>query len=221
MDIEKELKRVADLYTGQGYQVKIRPRPEDLPSFAKDFKVEIVGKRGDEGILVAVKKNRAEMKADADMARYAEVTGAQPGWRFDFVILEGESSMGRQGGAQEPSDEHLNHLLRGVHDLVGKAYVNPAMISAWAALEAAMRRRLRAEGENAGWGTQPRQMMNELYSTGIFSAEEFARLEQASRLRNEIVHGFVPTAVDPTLVQFLIETAVRLLEESQAVKQPA
>ena len=64
MDFEKELKRVAGLYAGQGFQVVVRPGPEDLPPFARDFKVEILGKRAAEGVLVAVKRNREEMAAD-------------------------------------------------------------------------------------------------------------------------------------------------------------
>jgi hypothetical protein len=79
MDFEQELKRVAGVYAGQGYRVVVRPRPEDLPSFAKDFKVEVVGRRAAEGVLAAVKKNREEMAADADMPRYAEVTGCAAG----------------------------------------------------------------------------------------------------------------------------------------------
>src|ERR1700678_3301807 len=96
MDFAQELNRVADIYKGQGYQVIVRPGAEALPPFAKDFQVEILARRGDGGVLVSVKKNHAEMQADTDMQRYAEVTGAQPGWRFDFVILESESAMARE-----------------------------------------------------------------------------------------------------------------------------
>jgi|SRR5208282_1102209 len=79
MDFDQELKQVADAYASQGYQVTIRPNPEALPSFAKDFKIEILGKRGTEGVLVAVKKDRDEVAADSNLTRYAEITGLQKG----------------------------------------------------------------------------------------------------------------------------------------------
>ena len=85
MDFEQELKRVAGVYAGQGYQVVVRPRPENLPPFAKDFKVEMVGKRAAEGVLVAVKKNREEMAADANMPRYAEITHVRIDAAFAIV----------------------------------------------------------------------------------------------------------------------------------------
>jgi hypothetical protein len=223
MDFEQELIRVADKYKAQGYQVVLHPGPDNLPLFAKNFKVEIVGQRGTEGVLVTVKKNREELQADAEAPRYADVTASHTGWRFDFVILEAEPQMARElRGAQELSDEHFHQLLYYVRELVGKPYMNLAFITAWAALEAAMRRRLRAAGEKAGWGTPPRQMLNELYSAGIFSREEFTRLEFASRVRNEIVHGFVTSPeVKADFVQFLVDITIRLLEESQKTKQPA
>jgi hypothetical protein len=84
-----------------------------------------------------------------------------------------------------------------------------------------MRRRLRASGETAGWGTSPRPMLNELYSSGIPSAGEFRRLELVYRLRNEIAHGFTSRALDTGVVQFLVETARRLLTESQPAKKTA
>ena len=55
MDIEQQLKKVADRYREQGYQVVLRPGPEDLPPFAKDFKVEIVATRADGGVVASVK----------------------------------------------------------------------------------------------------------------------------------------------------------------------
>jgi REase_AHJR-like len=220
MDFERELKRVAGVYTAQGYQVVVHPRPEDMPPFANDFTVEIVGRRGAEGVLVAVKRNREEMAADADMPRYAETIGAQPGWRFDFAILEGESPMGRAGrGVRDFSGEDINKVLADAEQMVRMGFVTPAVITAWSGLEAAMRMRLRAAGEDAGWGTMPREMLNELYSSGVFSADEFPQLERVYQLRNQIVHGFSSPTADAETVQLLSEIARRLVEESQLAKQ--
>src|SRR5437879_9577780 len=141
MNLEQELNRIAGIYKAQGYQVIVRPGAADLPPFAKDFKVEIVARRAAEGVLVQVKRTREEVAADADMPRYAEITSAQSGWRFDFVILEAENSMAREvRGAQEPSEQHMTDVLAGAEHLVREGFVGPAVISAWAALEAAMRR---------------------------------------------------------------------------------
>jgi HEPN domain-containing protein len=227
MDIEHELNRVADGYRAQGYSATIRPEPDQLPMFAKDFKLEIVGRRGTEGVLVAVKKNRDEVAADSNMQRYAEITGTQPGWRFDFVILEAENPKAREArGAREFSSEDITHSLDQAENLSRMGFTRFAVIAAWAALEAAMRMRLRASGQEAGWGSMPRQMLRELYSAGAFTPDEFHRVELASQLRNQIVHGFSSQVAENessevATVQILKDVTRRLVSESQPVKQPA
>jgi hypothetical protein len=221
MDYEQELNRLADTYRGHGYDVTVRPGPDQLPSFAKDFRVEILGRRGAEGVLVAVRKNRDEVAADSSMQRYAEITGAQLGWRFDFAILESEKPNAREGrGAKELSEDDINKSLDQARELSRIGFTRFAVVAAWATLEAAMRMRLRALGQEAGWGSMPRQMTRELYSAGALSPDEFRRIESASQLRNQIVHGFASQLSEPgdseaAMVEVLSNVAHRLVSESQ------
>lgn len=222
MDIDQELARIASGYTAQGYQVVLRPKPDNLPAFARDFDVAIMATRGVGGVLAAVKRNRDDVAGDPNLPRYAEFTADQPGWRFDLVILEGEGPMGRQPpDARDLSLGELGSALAEVSELTRGGFLRPAVVSAWAALEAAMRMRLRAAGESAGWGSMPRVMANELYSSGILSAQEFREIEKFSRLRNEIVHGFTSPTLDATTVQLLTEIARRLADEAQLEAQTA
>jgi REase_AHJR-like protein len=220
MDFEHELKRVADTYTRQGYQVTIRPDPEALPPFAKDFKVEILAKRAAEGILVAVKKDRDELAADSNLTRYAEIIGLQKGRRFDFAILEAESPSPKEiDGANDFSEEDIGKSFSESLEMVRAGFARPALITAWAGFEAAMRLRLRAAGEGAGWGSAPRTMLNELYSNGVINVEEFRELENLFRVRNQIAHGFVSSlASEGSSVQFLCEIGHRLIEESRTAE---
>ena len=216
MDLEQELKRVADSYASKGYQVSLRPGPDHLPPFAKDFKVEVVGKRGSEGVLVAVKRNRDELAADTELARYADAASKQAGWRLDLVVLEGVSPLGRDArGAHDFSAEDISTSLPDAEQMARMGFVRAAVITAWAGLEAAMRMRLRAAGQKAGWGTMSREMLNELYSSGVFTPDDFRELEKALQLRNEIAHGFSSPTVDAKTVQLLGDIARRLLAESE------
>jgi hypothetical protein len=216
------LKRFAENYTARGFEVILRPRPEDLPVFAKQFKVEFVARRADGGVLVSVKQNRQEMEGDKEMAHYAKITNEQPGWRYDLAILEAEDPLAREvRGAQEPTPEEITRTFVVADDVLSAGFTSPALITAWATLEAAMRKRILATGKHTARGIQPRFLLNELYSEGIFSTDEFPRLEKAWRLRNEIVHGFAGPTVEPETVRFLLDVAKRLLAESYAEKRPA
>src|SRR5207248_2735950 len=133
-----------------------------------------------------------------DMQRYAEITGAQPGWRFDFAILESEKPNTREvRGAKELSEDDINRSIEQARELSRIGFTRFAVVAAWATLEAAMRMRLRAFGQEAGWGSMPRQMTRELYSAGALSPDEFRRIEVASQLRNQIVHGFASQPAEP------------------------
>ncbi len=226
MSIEEGLNRLADGYRDQGYDVTVRPGPDRLPEFAKGFRIEIVGRRGREGILVSVKRNRDELVADGDVPLYAELTAAQPDWRFDLAVLEGEDPNARDlKGAREFSAADIAAALVQAGELDRLGFSQAAILQAWAAFEAAMRARLRVLGQKPGWGSTPRQLVRELYSAGELAPEEFRGVESASRLRNQIVHGFKPGSAETTdpsgvVVRLLSELTRRLVSESQLIPQP-
>lgn len=222
MDIEQRLNNVADRYRAQGYTVIIRPGPDDLPDFAKDFKVEIVARRDNGGVLASAKNTLLDLQADSNLAKYAEITETQPGWRFDLIVLMSDAQpMPDNREAKEPSEEDIHHALGDVERMVQAGFGQQGLIAAWAILESAMRRRLRAEGEEAGWGTSPRTMLNELYSAGVLQRSAFRRLEELFQTRSAIVHGFTMPTIESNAVQFLVETARRLLDESRVAKKTA
>jgi hypothetical protein len=222
MNMEQRLSDRAHRYRSLGYTVVVRPGPEDLPPFAKDFKVEILARRDDGSVLAVAKGSPFELEADPQVPRYAEVTNRQPGWRFDLFVL-GPDSQPAAGNreAKEPQEEEIRSDLDAVQQLLQAGFLEQALVAAWAALEAAMRRRLRAEGEEVGWGTSPRTMLNELYSSGVLSTRVLRELEGLFQLRSAIVHGFSAPVVEASSVLFLVDTARRLLTESQLAKHPA
>ncbi len=222
MNIEQQLSHVADSYRAQGYQVVVRPGPQDLPAFAKDFKVEILAERDGGGVLVSAKKNAVDLEGDPNLPRYAEVTSQQPGWRFDLFVLGPDcQATPERRETKELSEEDLRGHLDHVERILRAGFVAQVLIAAWAALESVMRRKLRAQGEEAGWGTSARTMLNELYSAGVLSTSVLRDLEDLFQLRSAIVHGFAEPAIEASAVQFLVNTARRLLEESRPAKQTA
>src|SRR5262249_41438666 len=105
--------------------------------------------------------------------------------------------------------------------MLREGFVSQALVTAWGALEAAMRRRLVASGGKATYGTSPRTMLNELFSAGIFSNSVFRDLEGLFQLRNIIVHGFAVPQFPTSAVEFLLRTANELLETPPQAKQTA
>jgi hypothetical protein len=215
MNTEQRLSQVADRYREQGYQVVLNPGADDLPPFAKDFKVEILATRPDGNVLVSAKGSSSEFEDDPNLSRYAEVIEKQPGWRYDVFVLGPPPAIADRRDIADLSEGEIYKALDNAERLSQAGFGAPAVLTAWAALESAMRHRLRSLGAKAEWGTSPQSMLNELISLGIVTHSEFRDLEDLSRLRNIIAHGFSVPEIGASTVSLLADTARRMLTESK------
>ena len=215
MDFEQQLEQVAESYQAQGYQVKVRPGPDDLPTFAKDFHVEILAKRGDGNVLTSAKATPSEFQADTNLSRYAEVLGKQPGWRYDLLVLGPDPRPALETrDAKDSSEEEIVRLLDDVDRIRKAGFTAPAFIAAWAALESAMRHILHRRNLVVGEEFAPRSMLSVLLSSGILDYGDSKDLEYLFQLRNMMVHGYSAPVPEPEDVQFLSEIVRRLLPEA-------
>lgn len=211
MDFEKELVRIAKQYRDEGYVIVTHPDADHLPAFAADFGVDILATRGDERVLVQVKQDRAALEADPNLPARAEITNAQPGWRYDLVILnEGDPLRRITRGAREPSNEEINEALGSVERMIDAGDLRPACVFAWAAVEAAMRR-VASDTELYLPRTTPALLLRTLYGNGFLSRPDVDVFNALYRLRTEIVHGLVPPAIDPGLIRAGVQATRCLL----------
>lgn len=212
MNMERELRQLADGYRTEGYQVTVHPRPDDLPAFVADWQPDILARRGDHGVLVLVRKHRDDLAAIPDLTRRADAVQAQPGWRLDVVILEGEDPLDRiLRQAAEPTPEQIHQRLDRAAASAAAGQLDLACLSAWAALEAAMRQTRDRAGLNGR--ARPDSLLTTLYSNGYLSREELHQLREASRVQTQLAHGFVPRAFDPDLVTEVIRVARKLVND--------
>jgi hypothetical protein len=210
------LEQVAKRYRDEGYDVIVHPRDDQVPPFLARFRTDMLATRANDGVVVEVKANRLDLSRDQQLARLAEVVGAQPGWRLDVVVLEAETSVEKASQtAAEPTDEQLAQILKTAEDMADRGYAPYAYVAAWGGLEAAMRR-LRDEAELYG-RTTPAELLRTLYSNGFLSREQFERLRQSYNIRSQVVHGLVPPEVHPDLVRYVTATARDLLNGQEAL----
>lgn len=213
MDISKAINEVCRNYVSQGFDVFPRPKRDDLPDFAKDFHIDVLARTTDVNVLIVIKRNRHAFAEDPEMQRYAKITTDHPGWRFDFVLFEGDKM--QVEGIHEPSEDDLKDWNGVAQELLKHSWINAAFTTAWALTEAAMRRRLQAEQSRVGWGTPPNQLLSDLVTNGMITVDEFDRLRKISRVRNEIVHGFARPNVTVEDIEFLLKLSDRLIDDSK------
>src|SRR5437879_2237109 len=110
MNIEQRLSQVADRYRSLGFDVVVRPGPDQLPAFARDFEVEMVATKKDGSALVVAKSNPSELEADTNVQRYSEITNGQAGWRLDVMVLGPDTP--RVSSKQEAKDLEEQEIRR-------------------------------------------------------------------------------------------------------------
>ena len=227
MNDNSELERVAAAYRGQGFTVVTRPTADDLPPFARDFDLEIVGRRGGEGVLLIVKQTRDDLAAMVDAPRYAEVTGSQPGWRLDLVVLgDNGPAVPDRATTSAVAGVDVGRSAERAERLIGSDYTQMAIVAAWAAFEPVSRLHLRRLGPRVDRDTRSADVARELYSAGLVSREEFSVAQSAYRLVREVVHGLPLHGVEATpeyatVVRELAGTARRLSGGLSITPQPA
>jgi hypothetical protein len=211
MDLEKQLERLAQRYTQEGYAVLLHPDRDHLPPFARDFGVDMLATRGEERALVLVKEDRTALEADPNIPMQAGIANAQPGWRYDLVLLNEDDPVRRLiRGAREPSPDEIAETLSHAERLLLGGDTQAACVFTWAALEATMRQVARQIGLDLPKAT-PNELLRALFGNGVFSREELDRLSHVYRIRTEIVHGLVSPAIDPGLLRSVAATTCGLL----------
>jgi hypothetical protein len=214
MNPDSALQRVAQRYRSAGYDVIVRPQGEAVPSFARDLEPDIIATRGDQHIVVEVKSDLSDLAEDRSLPSKAEIVNAQPGWRFDVVILEQLPSVEQLALASAaPSRKQIKGLINHAERSALAGDSLSAFLVAWAGLEAAMRHLSRLADIAPARPTGATVLIRSLFSSGFLSSEELERLDEANQMRNQIVHGLSAPRIRRVDVDYVIVLARRLLEE--------
>lgn len=208
---QKKLEQVAEQYRTDGYAVTVSPSPEVLPPFLSGFSVDLLATRGSERVIVEVKRTRIDLSRDPSVLELGRRVNAESGWRFDLVILEPTTEFDEAlYDATEPTPDQVLSMLDTADELIEKGYLPSACITAWAGLEAAMRKVQPASEANER--ITPRELLQSLYADGTLTREQYDELRKSSKLRNQVAHGLVPTNIDKASIQTITGIARDLLQ---------
>ena len=178
MDERRALEQVAEGYRREGYNVVVRPTGTVLPPFLARFEPDLIGRKNGEGVVVEVKR-KDQLAEDAQLAHLAGIVNAEPGWRFDLVVLNEKTWPDEVSNqAVEPTGTEIRAMLDEASRLISLHMSRGAFVAAWAALEAAMR----AAAGRLGIVLErnyPRFVLNTLYSEGVIPRSDYDKLQDS------------------------------------------
>lgn len=211
---ESELvRRVAQRYRDEGYDVRIEPSSGELPFDVGGYQPDLLAIRGDEHLMIEVKTSSRREPLDRLVA-VANVVRQHPQWRFLLVtsddVARGDLVLPEQ---DLPTWSDLRKELENVRQLETNGAHSAALLVTWSLLEGILRRH--SWDEHLPIHRLPTSaLIKQMYSLGELSAAYYDSLLQILTTRNEAAHGFVPKNAHESDTT-LRDVAATLLDEWQ------
>ena len=171
------LEQIAADYRSEGYEVKVHPRPVDLPDFLAGFEPDLLASGNRETIVVEV-KTRDQLTSLPANGALEGVLQNRPGWRFEMVIDGAEPELRRTLSAHQ-----IRASMREASELQLRNHSTAALLLLWSATEGALRLLANREKVELEWFSAG-YMMKRLYTLGMIGRKQYQTLEAAMRLRN-------------------------------------
>jgi hypothetical protein len=221
MTFEQALGMVAGQYRGEGYQVIVHPRGDQVPSLAAGYEPQLIALKNGEKALVVVKATQRDLREDTQILDLGRAVDSQSEWRLDLVVLNlGGPEEKIAANASEPPPERILASLATAEQMAQHEEATAAFVQSWAALEAALRHAARAAGIDID-KADANSLLNGLYSRGLLGGTEVLdRLKEGMKVRNALVRGLSVPDVGPSAVREVAAVARRLLAQNGKVATP-
>ena len=214
------LQRVAQQYRDEGYEVTLDPTGDVMPSFLTGFHPDLIARRGKEGVVAEVTHKRIELAENPRLTVMADQINQQPGWRLDVIVLEHETAADQALFAGiEPEDYQLGSMIATAEEMAASGFTQYAYVAALSGLEAVLRH-LCQEAELYPHRTAI-DCLRSIYMIDLLSRDQFIAIRDALKLRNQIVHGLVPPALEAESISFLTQITRTLLYGVNPAEWPA
>lgn len=212
------LSKVVDDLTRKGYEVVREPGFHDLPDFLRGYRPDLIAHRGDEHLVVEIKRRRRAIQASHWRA-LAEEIARHSGWQFQLVLAEvpGVSEIAMP---PPPSLEEVRKQLASTRRLYQTGQHAAALLLLWSLLEAATYHRLSELDESPNRPKTPIALLKDLVSFGFMRQGEYDKLAPVVELRNATAHGHSNMRLARTTFDKLFRLVERLAS-SQLEPTPA
>jgi uncharacterized protein YutE (UPF0331/DUF86 family) len=194
-----KLQQLANEYRAKGYVVALRPRGEQLPTFLTPFQPDLVATSLDDNVVVEVKTAPELTEA---LVGLADAVDKQHGWRLELVVVNPSAAQEVPVYGQLVGDAQVTELLEKAEALRKRSEDEAAVMLAWSAAEAVLRRRAQSTGMEVERKSSA-YVLKQLYTLGVLDEEQYESFARAMEFRDAFAHGFT-ASLEPGVVAALI-----------------
>ncbi len=199
------LARVAQKYEKDGYKVFIEPPEPNLPFDLGSYRPDILAlKSENDGYIIEIKSKTTHVSVD-QFRELAETISQHNGWHFMLITGDDIDSNEPEQKSEKPLlswEQILARKKRG-GELLDLGETEGAYLTFWGIIEAMMRKR--AEQVSIPIERFPTlSLIKHLYSQGELSIEQFDKLLELLKIRNQFVHGFQSQNLDQAAIDLQV-----------------
>jgi uncharacterized protein YutE (UPF0331/DUF86 family) len=210
----RRARAIAEEYRSRGYEVIEEPSPAQLPDFLSGYRPDLLVRKGEEAIIVAV-KSRSSLAEDLQTRDLARLLQTKPHWNFELIVVGDDEQLSTPEGARPFKRDDILQGIEAAEKLMASGFSEAALLLAWSTSEATVR--LLAEEEGLVLERlNPLSILTQATSNGVISRDDYNFLTKVMKYRNALAHGFKTTDFDPVLVTELINMAKCLLQSTSA-----
>lgn len=182
-------------YQAEGYQVFLHPSPSILPPFMQSYRPDAIALRPDKKIAIEVVRSTGS--SEKKVRELESLFAPHKDWELRVLYV---SPLPSEKTLDVASPAAIRTAIRRVRDLVKDGHKLPALVMAWAALEAVGRSLL---PDQLTRPQTPAKLIEALASAGHVTPREADTLRGAISARNAAVHGGEPKVDEKLLKQFI------------------
>lgn len=195
-------------YERDGYDVLVAPLRQSLPFDLDSYVPDLVARKPDGGLIIEVKTANARTSIERYQS-VARTVQQHPGWRFLLVTVD---DLNVPESEQEMATWDALAAKTGiVRSLIDSGNAEPAILYLWSIFEASMRRLAFAVAIPVE-RLPATKLMNQLYTAGYISIDDFATAKKFLTMRNGVTHGF-DTPADGQLLESFLDVVSGLIQE--------
>ncbi len=206
--------QAAERYRREGFEVQM----DCLLDFVPGFRADLVARKDDQNRVIEV-LSRSTLEASPDIVEAARTIDSRPGWRFELMLVPEPEQLIAPPTFHSIDKSAISDRLDEAREVLELGHTEAAMILAWTACEAAVRKSMANEGVVDSRITTANYLFEQATYLGVLDREDYHRLTEFQKARNAFVHGFSHSGLNDEIVLELIELADRLTYGTDSEEQ--
>ncbi|MSO77040.1 MAG: hypothetical protein EXQ87_09040 [Alphaproteobacteria bacterium] len=203
------LENIVPELEAEGFDVYTRPSPHLLPAFMHGHSPDAIALRPDKKLAIEVLREGPQAKQRFDMAQ--KLLSGHDEWELRVYWISSSTIPKMIEAAPRRA---IEETIETVQELARDGRAAPALLMAWATLEALGRGLLPGEFANP---QTPRRLVEVLASQGYIAPSDADRLRPLAETRNRLIHGGLQKTVRTAELKSFItilKTLLSLLPKS-------